>query len=280
MPHPRHIERMTRVIEYLYAHLDGDLSLERVAGVAHVSSCHFHRLYRAMTGETLAETVRRLRFHRSASDLLDAGRPMAQIARRAGYGSAEAFSRAFKRQFGVTPSDYRAQIAPLASAPLLTLIPETDFMDDIHVEHLPALALLAVHHRGDYKLIGQAFDRLCLWAGPRGLIGPETRFFGAGWDDPTLVPVDALRSAACLTGPEDRAEGEVVPLPMPAGDYACLLHVGPYAGLAAAYQRVFAWIAQQGLEPGEAPCFEEYLNDPSSTPPMALETRIMVPLAT
>jgi len=278
MPHPRHIERMTRVIEYLYAHLDDDLSLERVADVAHVSACHFHRLYQATTGETLADTVRRLRFHRAAGELFDPACRLVQIARRAGYSSAEAFSRAFKQRFGITPSAYRTQTTALHPAPSLTLNPEAPVMDDMHVETLCALELLAVRHGGDYMKIGQAFDRLCLFAGPRGLLGPGTRMIGAGWDDPAVVPVDDLRSAACIVAPHALAEGAVVPLTLPAGRYACHVHVGPYAGLATAYQRVFAWIARQDLTTGAAPCFEEYLNHPVSTPPMALETRIMVPL--
>lgn len=270
---------MTRVIEHLYAHLDDDLSLDRVAGVAHVSACHFHRLYQATTGETLADTVRRLRFHRAARDLFDPDRSLVQIARRAGYGSAEAFSRAFKQRFGMTPSDYRHQTTGVQAGPSLTLSSETETMNDIQIETLPALELLAVHHRGDYMKIGQAFDRLCLFAGPRGLLGPATRMIGAGWDDPGVVPVDDLRSAACIVAPHALAEGEVEPLILPAGRYACHVHVGPYAGLAAAYQQVFAWMAGQDLTPGAAPCFEEYLNNPVTTPPMALETRIMVPLA-
>ncbi|QID19344.1 AraC family transcriptional regulator [Nitrogeniibacter mangrovi] len=277
MAPPQLIRRMTRVIEFLYAHLDDDLSLDRVAEVAHVSTCHFHRLYRALTGETLAETVRRLRFHRSARELLDADRPLGQVARRAGYGSPEAFSRAFKRHFGIPPGAYRA-LRQSWAAPTLHLNPEPFDMDDIRIDTLPALDLVGIRHRGDYMGIGQAFDRLCLWAGPKGMLGPHVRLLGAYWDDPAVVARSDLRSAACLGAPTDAAEGEVMPLRMAAGPYACLIHVGPYAELEAAYQRVFAWIAREGHELAEAPCFEEYLNDPASTPPLALRTRIMVPL--
>ncbi len=278
MANPNLIKRMNRVIAYLYAHLDDDLSLARVADVAHVSACHFHRLYRAMTGETLAETVRRLRFHRAARDLLDAARPMGQVATRAGYGSAEAFSRAFKRHFGVSPGAYRA-LKHADGAPTLNLNMETFDMTAIAIETLPTLELVCVRHTGDYMGIGQAFNQLCLWAGPRGLLGPHTRMLGAYWDDPAVVPQDQLRAAACISAPPDVADGEVTPLQMLAGTYACTTHVGPYAELEAAYQRLFAWIAQSDHELADAPCFEEYLNDPASTPPLELETRIMVPLA-
>jgi len=80
--------------------------------VACLSPYHFHRVYRAMRGETTADTVRRLRLHRAAVDLIAGELPVARVARRAGYGSQEAFTRAFKAAYGVPPARYRASFVP------------------------------------------------------------------------------------------------------------------------------------------------------------------------
>src|SRR3954469_18997591 len=88
-------QRVERVHAYLAAHLDRDVDLDRLAGIACFSSFHFHRIYHALQGETVAESVRRMRLHRAALDLIEGALPVARIAARAGYGSQAAFTRAF-----------------------------------------------------------------------------------------------------------------------------------------------------------------------------------------
>src|SRR5262245_31013102 len=65
----RYERRMRRVIEHVYDHLDQPLDLNALAEVAHLSPHHWHRVYHAMCGETLAQTVKRLRLHRAAGEL-------------------------------------------------------------------------------------------------------------------------------------------------------------------------------------------------------------------
>jgi AraC family transcriptional regulator len=81
-----------------------------------MSPFHFHRIYHAMQGETAADTVRRLRLHRAAVELITGEWPVARIARRAGYGTQQAFTRAFKGAYGVPPAHYRASFAPMPTA--------------------------------------------------------------------------------------------------------------------------------------------------------------------
>jgi len=73
MKHATHPERIQRVVGYLADHLDEELDLEAVARVAHFSPYHFHRIFRAAIGETVNDTVRRLRLRRAALDLLADG---------------------------------------------------------------------------------------------------------------------------------------------------------------------------------------------------------------
>ena len=59
-------ERVNRVLDYVTQHLDGDLSLNKLARVSHFSPFHFHRIFHAITGETLNSFVRRMRLERAA----------------------------------------------------------------------------------------------------------------------------------------------------------------------------------------------------------------------
>jgi AraC-like DNA-binding protein len=78
--------RVARVSDHIAEHLDDELDVERLAEVAHFSPWHFHRIYRETTGETVADTVRRLRLHRAAVDLTRDDDPLERVAKRAGYG--------------------------------------------------------------------------------------------------------------------------------------------------------------------------------------------------
>src|SRR5579863_10290009 len=101
-------ERVQRVVDYLAEHLDESLDLEVLARVACFSPYHFHRVYRALLGETVSDTVRRLRLHRAAIDLLDRELSIERTASRAGYASQAAFTRAFRDEYGSPPARYRA----------------------------------------------------------------------------------------------------------------------------------------------------------------------------
>lgn len=273
MPSTRTVEdygvRLERVHVWLADHLDGELDLDRLAAIACFSPFHFHRIYHAMQGETVAESVRRMRLHRAALELLGRKRPIARIARRAGYGSQAAFTRAFKAAYGAPPAAYRA-------APAGAFAP-----GDVAIRATPDLRVVARRHDGDYETIGATFERLNAQAIGRGWLGPSTRFFGVYYDDPSATPKPAQRSDACVTGPDAFAgDAELRPLTIAGGRYAVLLHVGPYAELHRPYTWLYReWLPASGEEPADRPCVEEYLNDPRITPASALRTEIWLPLA-
>jgi len=96
-----YVARMHRVVEHIDRHLDEPLDLETLAGVANFSSFHFHRLFSAWMGETLGEYLRRRRLEIGAQRLATQPRiPVLRVALSVGFGSSEAFARAFKARFG------------------------------------------------------------------------------------------------------------------------------------------------------------------------------------
>ena len=101
--------RLLRVLAHIHDHLDGDLSLDALADVACMSRFHWHRVFRAMTGETLADAVRRIRLLRAANALVREDRPIEEIAARYGYSGPASFSRAFRAALGVAPGEFREQ---------------------------------------------------------------------------------------------------------------------------------------------------------------------------
>ena len=100
--------RIHRVVAHIDQHLDEPLDLETLAAVANFSAFHFHRLFRAWTGETLGDYLRRRRVETGALRLVtQPGSSVLEIALAVGFGSGEAFARAFKARFGASPSGWR-----------------------------------------------------------------------------------------------------------------------------------------------------------------------------
>ena len=268
-------ERIRRVVDYLGAHLDDTLDLETLARVACLSPYHFHRVYRGLLGETVNDTVRRLRLNRAALDLLDREVSVERAARRAGYGSQAAFTRAFRAEYGEPPARYRGAWGEAErDGERERTAYRVELMDR------PTLRVAMIEHRGDYRLTNKAFERLMAIAATTGLLTPDTRTLGIYYDDPQSVPEADLRSAACITVPDDwTPTGELEQSQVEGGRYARIVHTGAYTELEIAYTWLYrTWLPTSALEPRDLPCVEEYLNDPRQVPAKDLETAVLMPL--
>lgn len=273
--------RMGKVIAYVHEHLDETLDLHLLADVAHLSPCHWHRVYQALYGETLAATVRRLRLQRASDLLLNSDQSVTVIARLSGYPNGQSFARSFRSLYGSSPTLFRQQGQQRAAAfaqPGAT----QDIPDGYHVEirHVPRVHVAGLAHRGSYMGIAKAFETSFVQLAALGQAAPSARWLAEYQDDPFAVPTAQLRSRAGLS--VDAAW--LVPAPLISfalGGCTCavLQHRGPYATMRAAYHWLFGhWLVNSGLRAGESPVFEEYLNNPRDTAPADLLTDVYLPL--
>lgn len=95
------------VMRYIRAHIGEPLDREQLADVAGFSVPHFHRIFTAHVGESAISYVRRIRLERAARKLRMGAVDITEVALAAGYDSHAAFSKAFKQQFGLSPSEFR-----------------------------------------------------------------------------------------------------------------------------------------------------------------------------
>ena len=272
--------QLDAVTDYIYAHLDDDLSLDRLADVSGFSPYHWHRIYRAVRGETAAQTVRRLRLERAATILAQNAWPLERIARRAGFTSADAFSRAFQRAYDRTPGRFRSDRAGgpngTGDSRRSAVIPDVESPTPypVRVEERSEYRLAVAEHRGAYMDIGWAFARVVDRMGARK---PRVAIYE---DDPGIVPEAALRAAAgVVVGPEAEVPEDLETRVVPAGRYAVMRYTGPYSSMHAAYLWLYGqWLPASGWEPRDHPVIEEYLTDPATTPPAQAVTDILLPL--
>lgn len=282
--------------------LDQEITPDELAAAACYSRFHFSRLFMSMVGEPPIAMLRRLRLERAADRLSRANESILEVALDAGFASAEAFTRAFDKEFGVPPSRVRSiPFTPYLAAgspihfdtphdALMSMMRQGDPTNmNIEVKEAPAMRLFALRHTGPYYLIGQTFGQLMGEGGRRGV--PMNLTVALYYDDPGTTPEAELRSDACLLlAPGVEVEGLVKidqPEPgnphlveVPAGRYAVGTYMGSYEGIGQAWNEFIGQvIPQAGLTIAEGVCFEMYMNNCMVTPVEQLRTDIYVPIA-
>ena len=280
-------QRLSAVLDYMHDNIHAELDVNTLADVAFMSPYHFHRIYRELMQETVNATVRRLRLQKAAINLIRTDQSIQTIAKEVSYGSVEAFTRAFSKQFGISPATYRStkQWDSSRDEPFIAMLPTEqkryDTMFNVDMMTVDEMQLAAYPHKGDYMEIGSTFEKLFMNASSQNLLNENTRSFGLYYDDPKSVTADELRSMACLTVDESQPlDGELERVTIPAGKCVSVLFKGPYAELEKPYDWLFGhWVPNSGVEIADFPPFEEYLNDPKETPPNELLTRIYCLLA-
>lgn len=226
---------------HIQAHLDSDLSLDAVASDVGVSPYHFHRLFQDAVGETLKTYTQRLRLERAAMHMLLHDATVLDVALANGYRSHETFTRAFKRQFGQTPSAYRrAYPAPSSDdgkhkiarqqQEIINRYAGTYQLSTVRVVKLHPIPVIFLRNYGPYESVDPAlFDQLLGWASAQGDDHGEPTLLGVAHDPPGITPEDRLRFDACLM-----VRGAVQLEPplsfqeLPGGHYGIASYVGPF----------------------------------------------------
>lgn len=273
--------RFAKALDYLHRHFRQNINLNRVAEEACLSPYHWHRIYRAVMGETVHETVKRLRLHHAAELLISTQKSVAEIARECGYsGNTQSFERIFRQAYGVPPNTFRTQ----QHIPYSHQLPQTRPPASLPIEitTIEPLPVALVPHSGSYMRIGQSFELIESLLTLRGLLpAPDARFFGIYFNDPACTPEQELRAQAAvfLNTTQHSFEPPIQSGTIAGGRYAVYHYQGPYSNLEQAYTWFYSELLNTPYQVRDAPCFEEYLNDWQKVPPHELRTDIYLPLA-
>lgn len=264
--------RLERAAALLSGRLDDPPSLAELASAAAVSPFHFHRIWRALLGETVGQTILRLRLEASQELLRAKGASVTETAAALGFGTPQSFARAFRRHTGRTPSEHRN--SPLSFS-------DTDTGDlKVSIDRRGEVVVVALRREGKpYTNLNETFGRVWSWADAADTLKNLQGIYGIPLDDPKTVPEGKLRYDACLAVGVAKAPQPFRVLCLPAGEYARLRHVGSYEGLEAATQSLVSeWLLSSGREPADFPLLHHFHNDPDQTPVDELVTDILLPL--
>lgn len=275
--------RMHRVLAFVDQHLDETLPLADLAEVAHFSPFHFHRLFTAWMGETLGNYLRRRRLEVAALKLLTQPRtPVLQVALAVGFGSGEAFARAFKERFGCTASAWRRAQAATRQAQIRKLdqavrkpdqdsgaLRRDDGASPHPIEEMPMsvsvierepVRVAYLRHVGPYGPDVGAFWRDEFWpfAARHGLTGRPV--YGISHDDPHITAPDRCRyDVAVVIGADEAVPGPAQVTTIAGGRYASMPFVGTSDSIGAAWTSLMRdWLPQSGWQLDARPTFEHY----------------------
>lgn len=271
-------ERVIKVLSWIHNNPAADLSLDNLADIALMSRFHWHRVFHAMTGETCAQAVRRIRLYRASTWLISSDLPIAKIGERVGYANAKSFNRAFIQAYSVSPVVFRKRGKP--ALPLTTQTKGTFTMFTIDIENKPELRLAALGHHGSYTTIGACFERLSALANQENLWPHVSAMAAVYYDDPNVVNEADLRShAGLILGVDGDVPAALEEVQLPAGQCAVLHFKGAYDTIKVAYEYLYGdWLPKSGREPADLPPYELYLNNPEEVDESELLTDIVVHL--
>jgi AraC family transcriptional regulator len=263
--------RLHAVIEYIDRHLDDELDLATLAGVAHFSAFHFHRLFHALTGEPLGDYLRRRRVELAAMRLRSQPDvPVLEIALGVGFGSTEAFARAFRARFASTPTTWRKskhdQLArKRGQAPRFDRAKnggksrQETAMKVRLVDREPTHVAYLRYSGPVGAAIGTFWmATVAPWMGTNNLYGRDR--YGISLDDPSVTKDANIRYDACVASPEGEVlTGNPQRKVIPGGKYAAMSFKGTGEEIGAAWDVLLRdWLPTSGMQLDSRPFFEHY----------------------
>lgn len=277
--------RFDRVFDYIDRHLFEPLSVDELSRQAHFSRFHFQRQFSAYTGLSTTRYIQLLRLRKASFQLVfQERRRITDIALETGFGNAESFSRAFKKCFGQTPSQFRTHPAwqPWNERmPLPQRIRSPNM--NVNIVDFSETLIAALEHRGSPTLVMESVRTFIDWRKQSGLSPiASSRTFGIAYDDPATTPPDEFRFDVC--GEVRQAVPEnpqgVVNKRLPAGRYAVVRHIGSTDRISDSVYYLFRdWLPNSGEELRDVPLFFQYIKRVPETPEHEQVTDVFLPLA-
>ena len=259
------MDRFFKSIDYIEAHLDEKISVHEIAAASHYSTYHYSRVFKALVGDTPKEYLRKRRLTLAAKRLLTEDVGILALALDCQFDSQEAFTRAFKALFNMTPAQYRKINEPFRllykkpfSADDLEFLQNNISMEPEIIEQ-PAMKIVGIDNEyedGDLSLPK-------LWSGFRpykdkipNRVG--NHFFGIyeNYQEQEDVTRFVYICSAQVENFEQVPEG-MITRELAAHTYARFTHVGPIANLEETLKYIWgSWLPKSDYEYADKPDFE------------------------
>jgi len=261
-------DRVRKVKHYVRSNLASSLNLGILADVAHCSPYHFHRVFKAFSGETLAEFTRRARLERAAY-LMKATpeRKLSSIALEVGYPALPEFSRSFKGHYGIAPNSWD-RFSSLNASPVCRELEsrnqDWDFEAKI-VQHPECrLAYIRMQTWFEVDKLKPGFEKLTRWLEGKGLKWREEQMVGMSWDHYLTTPLEKIRYDLAFPVPSHiTGDREIGIYNLPSFQAVEVHCHGPLKIVADAWDYLYDdWFAHSTYEPANLPPMKRFRQRP------------------
>ena len=274
-----YIQRINKVVAYINNHLDETLDLKTLANEAALSDFHFHRIFKALKGEAIGGYITRLRLEATARLLRYTALTIEEIAFNIGYETPASLSKAFKKQYGISPTEYRTNKDTYIMKKEiinLDLALKAPKIVTLEPKNLIYVALTGAYGSLDY---GKAYEQLWAVIKAQKLFTKGIESICISYDDPKITEGSLQRSDVCLAIHKSATPQEELSCKtLAGGKYAVFFYQGSYENLSQVYDTAVRWVIDHQYTLREEPFFEKYLNDARRTPKEKLKTEIYIPI--
>jgi AraC family transcriptional regulator len=261
----KYADRFNRVFDTINRHLDEDLSIDRLSRVACFSRFHFQRQFSAYVGMSVTRYIQLLRLRKASYQLVfSEHRQIIDIGLEAGFENPESFSRAFKKRFGQTPSQFRKEPAWQPWNECMQQL-ERDRRKEMNVEIIDfkETRIAVLEHCGAPERILESVKLFINWRKQSGLSPIATsRTFGIPYSDPANTPPDLFRFDICGESNSDVPQNSqgITTKRIPAGRCAKVRHIGSTDRIDESIYPLYRnWLPESGEELRDFPVFFHYL---------------------
>jgi AraC family transcriptional regulator len=301
-PAANYIGRVNRAMDYVVANLGQSLNLGEVSRQAGFSPFHFHRVFKALVGETLNQFIKRKRLERALYLMSHAPqRSLTDVALDCGFASSSDFSRSFKQHFGIAARafdlnnfrDARREafervMSDQEGFAQFTALPIDHNPDgfEVRLRDLPARTVAYIRVLDPYRkgILQAAYERLLGWASTRGF--DDSQWLGYLWDEPEIVALEKCRYDVALVvdGIADAAlavalRGEIGRLEFSAMRVAEVIVRGDLALEARAIDWLYkSWLPKSDYVPDDQPAFEAWIGKPFAHGNEYFEIAVQLPV--
>jgi len=272
------------VCDYISVHLDEDLSVEQLSQVVNFSKYHFHRQFSEYTGITVAKYILMMRLKRASYQLVfNKQYPIIDIAMDACFENPESFSRAFKKMFEQTPSQFRKspKWEHWNQKYQLPAIERKQQMN-IQITDFAETKIAVLEHRGSPESINDSVSQFIKWR-KQSKLSPvkASKTFGIIYEDPKQVKSSDFRWDICGSVEKDVPDNDygIFTKIIPKGRCALIRHLGSQNEMENKVRYLYGeWLPKSGEELRDFPCFLHYINLFPDVPEHELITDIYLPL--
>jgi len=257
--------RINLAIDYVNNNLDRSISLDELASVSFFSPYHFHRIFTAVTGESVFDFTNRVRLEKVARLLKFTKDSVSQISYECGFSSPATLSRSFKQYFGCAPSTYRKG-GVIENSKIRKELHDIDqyycpenaeeFTNDfpVRIEEFPQRRIVFIRVKDSFKegVVLDVYRQIIEWAKSVNLFETET-IFGMSKDDPYVTPQEKYTYDVCMTIPHDfvvQTDLDIETKVLPKCKYAVTTVSGDFNKVATAINFMFNhWLINSVYEP-------------------------------